>query len=136
MRALLLLFFSLLISTLAMSPAQAQLGCQLAFAPQVPDGRTADENGMRIGREQMQAFVKRADEFLACIDGELAAAKADFEKYAAPTLEQRAVYKVRKDELEKRYDAGIDAQKAAADRFNEQLRIFRARTGQSGGKAG
>ena len=125
----------LIASALPMAPASAQFACQLPFSPQVPDGRTADENAMRIGREAMQAFVKRADEFLACIDQEEKEATAAFTALEKKTLEQQAVYKVKKDELERRYNAGIDAQKAAADRFNEQLRIYRARNGITPNKA-
>jgi hypothetical protein len=117
-------------------PALAQMGCQLPFSPQVPDGRTADENAMRVGREAMQAFVKRADDFLQCIEQEETAAKADYEKRSVHTLEDQAVFKVKKDELERRYNAGIDAQKGAAARFNEQLRIYRARVGANPNKAG
>jgi hypothetical protein len=110
--------------------------CTLSYSPQVPDGRTADDNAMRIGREQMQAFVKRADDFLACLERNQAAAKAAYEAIKKPTTEDMAVYAVKKEEYEKRYDAGVDAQHAAANRFNEQLKIFRARTGQTGGKSG
>jgi len=110
--------------------------CTLAFSPQVPDGRTADETGMRIGREQMQAFIKKADEFLHCIEQAEAEAKAEIDSRKSPTADQMAVYKVRKEDLDKRYNAGIDAQKAAADKFNEQLKIFRAKHGIAAGKAG
>jgi len=61
--------------------ASAQMGCQLPFSPQVPDGGgTAGESTMRLGREAMQAFVKRADEFLRCIEQEEGAAKAEFKQ--------------------------------------------------------
>lgn len=110
--------------------------CVLPFSPGVPDGRVADENAMRIGREQMQSFVARAETFLSCIEAEEKKVDAEFAAHQPPTPEQSAVYKVSKDELGRRYNAGVDAQKAAADKFNDQLRIYRARIGATPTKPG
>lgn len=110
--------------------------CLLPMSPRVPDGRFASEEDLRRARAEMESFVSRADDFLHCID---AAQKEDQKTFQA--LDSRdegriADYQARQHEFEQRYNAGVEAQKAAADNFNRQLHIWRERTGKSATKSG
>ena len=110
--------------------------CMLPMSPRVPDGRFASEDDMRRARQEMQSFVGRADDFLKCIDEAQKEDQKSFEAAGGNDPGRKADFKVRQTEYQQRYNAGVDAQKAAADKFNEQLHIWRSKAGQANSKQG
>ena len=110
--------------------------CLLPLSPRVPDGRFASDEDMRRAHHEMQTFVGRADDFLHCIDTAQKEDAKTFQALGSNDPDRVADYKARQHDFEQRYNAGVDAQKAAADNFNKQLHIWRGRTGQSSTKSG
>jgi hypothetical protein len=103
----------------------AEAACIYPRAPdRVPDGSTATYEEMAAAQKAVQQFNADINSYNACLDLEMA------------TLEQSGAYDVnRLTELRamqaKKNNAAVDEVQALADRFNEQLRIFKARDKQN-----
>jgi hypothetical protein len=112
---------------LAAGPALAD--CPYPPAPdKLPDGATATLEQMVAGQKAVNAYQKAINDYTACIDKELeeAIAKAgDKLKPAQKTDMQRV-------EAQK-HNAAVDQLQAVADRFNEQVKVFKARTADKKG---
>lgn len=111
-----------LIALLAAGAAQAT--CIYPRAPaRVPDGKTATFEEMAAAQKAVQQFNEDINAYNACLDMEMS------------TLEKSGTYdENRLTELRamqaKKNNAAVDEVQALADRFNEQLRIFKARDKQ------
>jgi hypothetical protein len=103
----------------------AQATCIYPRAPErVPDGATASYEEMATAQKAVQQFNEDINAYNSCLDLELA------------TLEKSGTYdENRLQELRaiqaKKNNAAVDEVQALADRFNEQLRIFKARDKQN-----
>ncbi len=110
--------------TLLAASGAAQATCIYPRAPdQVPDGSTATFEEMAAGQKAVQQFNNDIDAYNTCLDLEL------------ETIEKSGTYdEDRLAELRamqaKKNNAAVDEVQALADRFNEQLRIFKARDKQ------
>jgi hypothetical protein len=113
-----------LVLTLLAAAAAAQATCIYPRAPdRVPDGSTATYEEMVAAQKAVKQFNDDIDAYNSCLDLEMA------------TLEQSGSYdETRLGELRamqaKKNNAAVDEVQALADRFNEQLRIFKARDKQ------
>jgi hypothetical protein len=115
----------MLVLTLLAATGSADATCIYPRAPsRVPDGATATYDEMVNAQKAVQQFNNDIDSYNACLDLEMA------------TLEKSGAYdENRLAELRamqaKKNNAAVDEVQALADRFNEQLRIFKARDKQN-----
>jgi hypothetical protein len=111
-----------ILGTLSAAPAFAD--CPYPAAPtKIPDGATATLQEMLDGQKALQAYDKAINEYVACIDKEL----ADKIAKAGDSLKPEQKSDMEKVEMQK-HNAAIDQEQSVADRFNEQVKVFKART--------
>jgi len=116
----------LTLALIALAAAGSANGaCIYPRAPdRLPDGATATYEEMVAGQKAVQQFNEDINAYNACLDLEMV------------TLEKSGSYdENRLTELRamqaKKNNAAVDEVQAVADRFNEQLRIFKARDKQN-----
>jgi len=97
----------------AFALASVASACENPAVVAIPDGKSSTKEQMLAARDQVKAYVKSMDEFLACIDQE-AAAKGD----GAP-----AEYK---ELMIARHNAAVSEEEAMAAAFNDQLHAYNA----------
>jgi hypothetical protein len=108
----------------ALTAGPAYADCPYPAAPaKIPDGATAAMEDMLAGQKAVQAYDKAINEYVACIDKELKDSVAKGGDKLKP--EQKA--DMEKVEAQK-HNAAIDQEQSVADRFNEQVKAFKART--------
>ena len=108
-------------------PAYAD--CPYPPAPdKLPDGASATLEDMLAGQKAVKAYQMAIDGYVACIDKELDAAivKGGDQLKPAQKADMQHV------EAQK-HNAAIDQVQAVADRFNEQVKVFKARTADKKG---
>jgi hypothetical protein len=109
--------------TAALSGA-AYADCPYPAAPtNLPDGRTATMEDMLAGQKAVKEYQKAIDVYVACIDKELD------DKIAAggDSLKPQQKTDLQKMEAQK-HNAAVDQEQSVADRFNEQVKAFKARS--------
>ena len=109
--------------TAALSGA-AYADCPYPAAPtNLPDGRTATMEDMLAGQKTVKEYQKAIDAYVACIDKELD------DKIAAggDSLKPQQKTDLQKMEAQK-HNAAVDQEQSVADRFNEQVKAFKARS--------
>ncbi len=80
----------------------------------MPDGATAEKEDMLAGQKSVKAYVKDMEDYLTCI--RIAYTGNDKQ----PTPQEENVWTAR-------HNAAVDAMDSVAARFNEQVRVFKAR---------
>jgi len=104
--------------------ATAYADCPYPPAPdRLPDGSSATLEEMVAGQKAVKAYDKAINDYVVCIDHELDAAIAKGGEQLKP--QQKA--DMQKVEAQK-HNAAIDQLQNIADRFNEQVKVFKART--------
>ena len=107
---------------LSVTPAFAD--CAYPAAPaKIPDGATATLQEMLDGQKAIQAYDKSIKEYVDCIDKEV----SDNIAKAGESLKPEQKADMQKVEMQK-HNAAIDQEQSVADRFNEQVKVFKART--------
>jgi hypothetical protein len=107
-----------------LSVAPAFADCPYPAAPaKIPDGATATLQEMLDGQKAVQAYDKAINEYVACIDKEV----SDNITKAGDSLKPAQKADMQKVE-EQKHNAAIDQEQQVADRFNEQVKVFKART--------
>lgn len=102
-------------------------GCKAPTPPaDPPDGAVATRAQMTASHVLTAGFDGATNAYIACIDG----AAADFNRQYGPLLSPSALREVR-DMQTRSHNAAVDVDDAVADRFNRQLRIYKARGGAS-----
>jgi cyclophilin family peptidyl-prolyl cis-trans isomerase len=86
--------------------------CSSPEAPEVPDGSVADREAMLLAQAAVQSYMRDTDTYLECLD-ELIEGRDTSEPMAAAATSA--------------YNQMVDAAQALGDRFNAQVRAFRAR---------
>src|SRR5438067_12924777 len=110
--------------TVALTAAPAYADCPYPAAPdKLPDGSSATLEEMVAGQKAVKAYDKAINDYVVCIDHELDAAIAKGGEQLKP--QQKA--DMQKVEAQK-HNAAIDQMQNIADRFNEQVKVFKART--------
>ena len=110
--------------TAALMAATAYADCPYPPAPdKLPDGASATLEEMIAGQKAVKAYDKAINDYVACIDRELDAAIANGGDQLKP--QQKA--DMQHVEAQK-HNAAIDQLQNIADRFNEQVKVFKART--------
>ena len=124
MKALLAMAFA---AALTAGPAFAD--CPYPAAPdKLPDGATATLEQMLAGQKAVQAYEKAINEYNACIDKALDDAIAK----GGDQLKPQQKTDMQRVEAQK-HNAAVDQLQSVADRFNEQVKIFKARTADKKG---
>jgi hypothetical protein len=111
----------------AMAPAYAD--CTYPSPPsKIPDGATATLDDMLAGQKAIKEYQKSMDDYVACIDKEL----DDKIAKAGDQLKPQQKTDMQKMEAQK-HNAAVDQEQAVADRFNEQVKVFKARNADKKG---
>jgi hypothetical protein len=108
----------------ALTASTAYADCPYPPAPdKLPDGSSATLEEMVAGQKAVKAYDKAINDYVACIDHELDGAITKGGDQLKP--QQKA--DMQKVEAQK-HNAAIDQLQNIADRFNEQVKVFKART--------
>jgi hypothetical protein len=109
--------------TAALSGA-AYADCPYPAAPtNLPDGRTATMEDMLAGQKSVKEYQKAIDAYVACIDKEL----DDTIAKGGDSMKPQQKTDLQKMEAQK-HNAAVDQEQSVADRFNEQVKAFKARS--------
>ena len=120
---------ALLAMAFAAATAAAYADCPYPQAPtKIPDGATATLEEMVAGQKAIGAYQKAINDYTACIDKELddALTKGGDKLKPAQKADMQRV------EAQK-HNAAVDQLQAVADRFNEQVKVYKARTADKKG---
>jgi hypothetical protein len=118
-----------LVFTAAVFAAPAFADCPYPAAPtNIPDGRTATLEEMVAGQKAVKAYDQAVKDYVACIDKEL----DDSIAKAGDSLKPQQKKDMENMEAQK-HNAAIDQEQAIADRFNEQVKVYKARTAEPKG---
>ena len=99
----------------------AQAACIYPRAPErVPDGSTATYEEMAAAQKAVRQFNDDINAYNTCLELEMTTARMSGAYDENRLAEMQAIQA-------KRNNAAVDEVQAIADRFNEQLRIFKAR---------
>ena len=116
-------------ATAVLSAAAAHADCPYPAAPEkLPDGATATMQDMLAGQKAVAEYNKSVNDYVACIDKELEDALAKAGDKIKP--EQKA--DMQRVETQK-HNAAIDQLQSVADRFNEQVKVFKAKAAEKKG---
>ena len=114
---------ALALTAAALLAAPAFADCPYPTAPtKLPDGKTATLEEMLAGQKAINEYQKAINTYTSCIDKEL----ADAETKAGDSLKPQQKADMEKVETQK-HNAAIDQLQNIADRFNEQVKVFKAR---------
>jgi hypothetical protein len=107
----------------ALSAGVAYAECPYPPAPdKLPDGATATMPEMLAGQKTVADYNKAVNDYVTCIDKEVEVAIAKGGDQMKP--EQKA--DMQRVETQK-HNAAIDKLQSVADRFNEQVKVFKAK---------
>jgi hypothetical protein len=114
---------------LATVTASAYADCTYPQAPtKIPDGATATLQDMVAGQQTVGAYQKAINDYNACIDKELEDALAK----GGDKLKPEQKKEMQRVEAQK-HNAAVDQLQTVADRFNEQVKVYKARTADKKG---
>jgi len=110
--------------TAALTAAPVLADCPYPAAPdKLPDGSSATLEEMVAGQKAVRAYDKAINDYVSCIDHELDEAI----KKGGDQLKPQQKSDMQHVEAQK-HNAAIDQLQNIADRFNEQVKVFKART--------
>ena len=116
---------------IAFAGSNAYAACIYPDAPKdVPRGKTATLEQMVAAQEAIKSFDLAIGDYTACLQAESDAEIARLEQSESDAKKKEARKKKLTQVLLKKQNAAVEADKALAARFNEQLRIFKARDNQ------
>jgi len=120
---------ALLAMAFAAATAATYADCPYPQAPtKLPDGATAKLEEMVAGQKAVGDYQKAINDYTACIDKELDDAIAK----GGDKLKPDDKKKMQQVEAQK-HNAAVDQLQAVADRFNEQVKIFKAKAADKKG---
>jgi len=120
---------ALLAIALATAMTAAYADCPYPQAtPKIPDGATATLEQMVAGQKEVNAYQKAINDYTACIDKEV---EDDIAK-AGDKIDAKEKEKRQRLEAQK-HNAAVDQLQGVADRFNEQVKVYKARTADKKG---
>jgi hypothetical protein len=121
--------FLAMASIAAFTAGSAHADCAYPPAPtKLPDGASATLEEMVAGQKAVKEYDKAIKEYVDCIDKEL----DDKITKAGDQLKPQQKADMQKVEAQK-HNAAIDQLQSVADRFNEQVKVFKARTADKKG---
>lgn len=105
------------------STAFAQ-ACMAPAKPNVPNGNEATQEQMLTARTEVQAYLKDAGNYQACLDKQLATTKKAHDSAKGDEKEKLAGEYT---SLTQQYNASADEQQEVGASFNTALRAYNAR---------
>lgn len=107
-----------------LAAAQANAACNYPTPPgKFPDGSMASKEEMLAAKKQVVQYNADMDSYLGCIKTEF-----DAQVAANPSASQEQKEKMARDQDEK-HNAAVKEVTDVTDRFNEQLRAWKAKNG-------
>jgi hypothetical protein len=117
-------YITALILAGGLAAAQANAACNYPVAPgKFPDGNQASKDEMLAAKNQVVQYNKDMETYLTCIQGEYDTKVA---AETTATAEQKAEMARMQDQ---KHNAAVQELQSVADRFNEQLRVWKAKNG-------
>ncbi len=108
----------------ALTAGPAYADCPYPAAPsKIPDGASATMDDMLAGQKAVKGYNQAINDYVACIDKEV----EDKIAKGGDQLKPEQIADMQKVEAQK-HNAAIDQEQSVADRFNEQVKVFKART--------
>ena len=102
--------------------SSALQACPVSTAPAVPDGATASAEQMAAAHSAFQAYDAATNSYAKCVDSAVARITKQFAGVASGSdLQSLNTLGVRA------HNTAIEQEQALADRFNEQIRLYKAR---------
>ena len=112
----------------ALTAAPVYADCPYPAAPsKIPDGASATLEEMIAGQKAVNEYQKAINDYTGCIDKEL----DDNIAKAGDKLKPEQKADMQKVEAQK-HNAAVDQLQSIADRFNEQVKVFKARSDKKG----
>jgi hypothetical protein len=104
--------------------AAAQADCTYPRAPdKIPDGATASKDEMIAAKNDVARYNNEMNAYLDCIKLEIQAIPKD----AKMSKDDKAKADAQEKLLDQKNNAAVDELQSVATRFNEQLRIWKAK---------
>jgi hypothetical protein len=108
----------------ALSAGATYADCPYPSPPdKLPDGATATLQDMLAGQKAVADYNKAINDYVTCIDKAL----ADSISSAGDKLKPEQKADMQRVETQK-HNAAIDQLQGVADRFNEQVKVFKAKS--------
>jgi len=107
------------ISVAILLVAHSALACDYPERVEMPDGATATKEAMIAGQKGVKSYMAAMDEYLACIEGDEAAAVVALGDVDEDTKRQRA------EMFNKKYNAAVEQMNLVAEEFNVQVRAYK-----------
>ena len=102
--------------------SQELAACPLATAPSVPDGSTANRAQMSAARTAFQGYDAATNAYTKCVDSAVDRLQSELRGKVPPAELQRL-----QNFGTSAHNTAVDQDQAVADKFNGQIRIFKAR---------
>jgi hypothetical protein len=102
--------------------SQQLAACPLATAPSVPDGSTANRAQMTAARTAFQGYDAATNAYTKCVDSAVDRLQSELRGKVPPAELQRL-----QNFGTSAHNTAVDQDQAVADKFNGQIRIFKAR---------
>src|SRR6201992_1229104 len=121
--------FIAIASTAVLSAGTAYADCSYPTPPDhIPDGNTATLQDMVAAQKAVKDYDKAINAYVSCIQLERNDATSKMAKPGeTPTAEQKkAMDDMERVEIQK-HNAAIDQLQSVADRFNEQVKVYKAK---------
>src|SRR5215510_1962528 len=110
-----------------MMAAAAQAECNYPKEPSsLPDGATATQEQMVEGMKAVKEYNTQVTSYLSCLDQEMDARV----EAAGPDAPAEQIEQIKASHT-KRHNAAVEALEQQAARFNEQVKVFKARDKKS-----
>ena len=104
--------------------ATAQADCTYPRAPdKIPDGATASKDEMVAAKNDVSRYNNEMNAYLDCIKREIQAIPKD----AKMSKDDKAKAEAQEKLLDQKNNAAVDELQSVATRFNEQLKIWKAK---------
>ena len=117
-------FFGALILVCGLAAAQANAACDYPVAPgKFPDGTQATKDEMLAAKKLVVKYDADMTAYLTCIKSEFDTKVALMDKNKVTTEQKAEMTRLQ----EQKQSAAIDEVKSVTERFNEQLRAWKAK---------
>lgn len=117
-------FFAALVLTSGLAAVQANAACPYPVAPgKFPDGSQASKDEMLAAKSQVVKYNADMDVYLGCIKTEYDTRLAES---ANASADEKAKMQSKQDEM---HNAAVKEVLDVTERFNEQLRAWKAKNG-------
>jgi len=127
--------FIALASTAVLSAGTAYADCSYPTPPDhIPDGNTATLPEMVAAQKAVKDYDKAINAYVACIQLERddAVSKLAVKPGETPTAEQKKAIEDRQRVEVQKHNAAIDQLQSVADRFNVQVKVYKAKDKSKG----